>query len=307
MLNETEDVYWMARHLERAEDTARLIRAACAILEDEGVSIEEGWEQLLQIMGLEDVAVPAGALGPLEVVHLLVQDQTNASGILPSLRQSTENARQVGRGLPDVARAALEQLMGETELSLHRQTIGDDFGAWLVALIARCGELSLRLSTSLDDDGHQLFYRLGALVERVDMTSRIVDLATVAESPDARRGGFAASSAWGHVLDALDARAIYTATGEVEIATPKVLNFIFDCAAFPRSLRALLNALANVLEQLFEPARPLRALRQVERLLKRHVSINHPESLHDLMDLLQIRIAEFHQALAERYFQPVPA
>ncbi|MGF1644704.1 MAG: alpha-E domain-containing protein [Thiotrichales bacterium] len=306
MVNAAEDVYWMARHLERAEDTARLIRAACKILEDGDAPVDAGWELLLQIMGLEDAMAPTDPLGPMEVVRLLVLDHTNASGIVPSLRQSADNARQLGPGLPGSVHTALAELSREIDVSLREHLVNGDFDAWLVAVVRRCGELSSRLESGLDDDTQQTFYKLGALIERVDMTTRIVDLTTVAESPDARRGGFAASTAWSHVLDALDARATFAASGEASVTTPKVLAFVVDSAKFPRSLRSMLNALAEMLTRLFDPARPLRALRQVERLLKRHSSIGHPESLHDLMDLLQIRVAELHQSLTERYFQPEP-
>ena len=48
-----ENIYWMARYVERAENTARLVSVNANLLLDLPRGIAPGWEPLVSIMGVD--------------------------------------------------------------------------------------------------------------------------------------------------------------------------------------------------------------------------------------------------------------
>ena len=86
-----ENLYWMGRQLERAENTARLVNATTQVLLDSPAGIELGWDELTRVMGFPDTVGVTEA----EVVHLFLLDQDNPGSIVVSLRQARENARSL--------------------------------------------------------------------------------------------------------------------------------------------------------------------------------------------------------------------
>ena len=48
-----ENLYWMTRYMERAENTARLINATSQVLLDLPRGASFGWDVLIQVVGLD--------------------------------------------------------------------------------------------------------------------------------------------------------------------------------------------------------------------------------------------------------------
>ena len=46
-----ENIYWMARYIERAENTARIINVTTNLILDLPSSANVGWEPIIKIMG----------------------------------------------------------------------------------------------------------------------------------------------------------------------------------------------------------------------------------------------------------------
>ena len=68
-----EDLFWIGRYLERAEDSARLLDVTYHSVLEAGTerSAEEGWSELLETLFLEDQAPEAGwgEVGELLTYH----------------------------------------------------------------------------------------------------------------------------------------------------------------------------------------------------------------------------------------------
>ena len=80
-----ENIYWLSRYVERAENTARLVRVNSNLMLDTPRGITPGWEPLVDITGLlnEFRSVdrePIGRIGPVSSV-------TAASIRLPMARR----------------------------------------------------------------------------------------------------------------------------------------------------------------------------------------------------------------------------
>jgi len=48
-----ETIYWLGRYVERAENTARLLRVNAQLVMDTPRGVSPGWEPLIQIAGLQ--------------------------------------------------------------------------------------------------------------------------------------------------------------------------------------------------------------------------------------------------------------
>ncbi len=297
-----ENLYWMGRQLERAENTARLVNATTQVLLDSPTGIELGWDELTRVMGFPSTQGVTEA----DVVHLFLLDQDNPGSIVVSLRQARENARSLREVLP---REAWEQLN-----SLHLRA-----PALMTAALERSRrDAALRevvdarlllaglLNETMSHDAAFQFLRLGALLERADMTSRIVDIssAVACTAP----GGLGMETTWISILKALSGFQMYRRHKNVRISPKAVVSFLFSDPRFPRAIRYCLENIESILAELPDPADPLRSARQTARLLAK---VEHSMELNDglpvLIDEIQQRLCELHNAIHEHYFaKPKP-
>ena len=84
-----ENVYWLSRYLERAENTARIINVNTNLLLDLPGGIAPGWLPLVDISGsraaFDAQAREKGTRGDeRDVVHFLVADKNNPGSICSS-------------------------------------------------------------------------------------------------------------------------------------------------------------------------------------------------------------------------------
>src|SRR5258705_12750857 len=99
MLSRTADhLFWMARYMERAENTARMldVNYQTSLLPQSADAAEKGWKGLLSISELTgDFAKRYGAVVARSVMDYMVSDANNPSSIRSCLMAARENARAV--------------------------------------------------------------------------------------------------------------------------------------------------------------------------------------------------------------------
>ena len=86
MLSRTADhLFWMARYMERAENTARMldVNYQISLLPQSADAAEQGWRGLLSISELSgSFSQKHSEVTPQSVIDYMVSDETNASSIL---------------------------------------------------------------------------------------------------------------------------------------------------------------------------------------------------------------------------------
>jgi uncharacterized alpha-E superfamily protein len=96
MLSRVADsLYWMARYLERAEHTARILDVQLNLMLDEGEEHGgERWRRLLQSLdvSLEELEAPADAV---RIAQFLTLDMESSASILGAITYARENAKQL--------------------------------------------------------------------------------------------------------------------------------------------------------------------------------------------------------------------
>ena len=108
-------IYWMARYLERAENTARLINVNTHLLLDLPKRVRLGWEPILDITSRRDYFYDLyEEADERSVIRFMVSDTRNPDSILSSLNLARENTRTIRDIIP---REAWEQVN-----SLHLNT-----------------------------------------------------------------------------------------------------------------------------------------------------------------------------------------
>src|SRR5581483_9432459 len=89
-----ENVYWLARYLERAENTARLVSVNTNLLLDLPTGLAPGWQPLIDITGSRAMFDLRGSRADeRDIVQFLIADPDNPGSILSSFKMARENAR----------------------------------------------------------------------------------------------------------------------------------------------------------------------------------------------------------------------
>jgi len=301
-----ENIYWLARYIERAENTARIVSVNANLLLDLPKGIAPGWRPLVDITG-------ANALfeehykdyGERQVVRFLLGDERHGGSILSSLAAARENCRTIRDIVP---REAWEQINGLYLFggdNLQKGATKTGRHAYLRTLITNCQTLvGLLDGTMLHDQGYD-FMRLGRYLERADMTTRIADVRSATLLPDADDLRAYDTIQWVSVLKSMTAYQMYRRSEQIRVQRAPVLRFIFQSPLFPRSVRYCFEHARRCLEGLPRGEASLRVVGRLARLLDgADLAALSQQELHAFVDDLQMGIGELHQAVAETWFPP---
>lgn len=304
-----ERTYWLGRYLERAGNTARLVSVNANLLIDLPVRLPLGWTPLVDILLLaESYQELYGdqeadeATEERNVVRFLLSDQRHASSLLSSLAFARENARVLRGTLPRQAyehinEAFLYAKEALTEpLSRTRRTNG------LLHILERLQQIDGYLAQTMLQNDAWHFIRLGAFMERADMTTRIIDLRTTNLLPESDLEPFE-DIQWRSMLRSLNATQGYTVTVQNPINQEDVLSFLLQDPHLPRSLLRCYTSLRNCLRELPKNKEPLNQIVQMRRQLKR-ARVRHlrDEKLHRYIDQRQRQLYTLNSKIANTYF-----
>ncbi len=180
MLSRTADhLFWMARYMERAENTARMldVNYQMSLLPQSDGAAERGWRGLLSISELtEDFAERHGKVTPRSVIDYMVSDPKNGSSIGSCLMAARENARAVRGTLT----TEVWETQNQTWLEFQRMVADDAFEkspneAFEWVKFRSHLSRGVTVGTMLQDEAFH-FLRIGSFLERADNTARMLDV-----------------------------------------------------------------------------------------------------------------------------------
>lgn len=301
-----ENLYWMTRYLERAENTARLINATTHVLLDLPRGASFGWDVLLKVAGLDRLFNDSYAQqDEASIMRFLVNDARNPSSIVSCIRTARENCRTLREVLPRLAWERINGLFhfvnGHTSQAVERAS---RYGI-LEEIIARRQSVVGLLTDCMSHDIAYHFLLLGRYTERADMTTRIVDIHAavlvprrqVPEDP-------AIGLLWMGVLNSLDAYQMYRRHMSVHVRSADVVNYLLKDPHFPRTVRRCLDEIEGCLAVLPHNMRPLKVLRVAQRRLDAmRLDGLAPAVRHEYLEAVQADIAAIHEEIAAEYFQ----
>src|SRR5918993_4637278 len=180
MLSRTADhLFWMARYMERAENTARMldVNYQMSLLPQTDDAAERGWRGLLSINEISgDFAKRHGAVTARSVIDYMVSDADNGSSIRSCLMAARENARAVRGTLT----TEVWETQNQTWLEFQRLVATDAFErspgeAFEWVKFRSHLSRGVTVGTMLQDEAFH-FLRIGSFLERADNTARLLDV-----------------------------------------------------------------------------------------------------------------------------------
>jgi len=302
-----ERLYWMARYLERAEDTARVTQAYTHLVMDLPQGSELGWDVLVKILdGQPAFEKRYRVYSEQNVLSFLIADDDNPASIRRSVRAARENVRTTRDVLPAEVWEHVNELYLYTQDSAEKSVGRRNRHQFLDEVISRSQIINGLVITTMTRDITYRFMAVGHMVERADMTTRIIDVGAGALMQGERSNAATFDPLiWGSLLQSVSAMSAYRRqVGPLPEAAP-VVGFLFKEATLPRSLQFCLNSLRAELSQL-NNHKP--ALRQLERA-RRRLSRFNPDNatwvdLHRFIDRIQLDINALSESVAATWFPP---
>lgn len=294
-----ESLYWIGRHVERVDGTARLADVVRLSGQEDPTLTEDDTVRMVLtvVMGLE---VGEGALSFDDLARWLVTDPNYPSSIASSLRSARENARR--------AREILSSELWEAiNTAYHRWQVvgagvsagsGSSVGHALLWARSRSALISGVMDSTMSHDEAWDFLVLGRALERADMTARMV-----------AAGALPTGLTWSAVLTSCGALQAYVRTQGGLMSDRRAAMFLVLDRAFPRSVLCALNEAERALSRLSPRTERLGVSDEATRTLSRiRTSLEFRPVDAVLADLphemrrVQSSVQSGSRAAAARYF-----
>jgi uncharacterized alpha-E superfamily protein len=272
MLSRTaQNMFRMGRYMERADATARLIEMGYRMAMLPGSNEMEEWRSVAAASGSAPDIVKDKKLNASTVVQRLLLDPDNQSSIRSCLTSARANGRAIRTALTQDMWEALNdgwrqlgQMDAETALKNLPSLL--EWTKNRTAAFRGASEISL-----LRNDGYY-FLRMGGLIERADMTLRLLDVKYYVLLPETDVvGGGRDYHQWTSVLRATSALRAYHHVYKGDYTPWGIADFLILNDIFPRSVsycyRSIKRFLDDLAELYGEPSAPQKvASDMVERL-----------------------------------------
>lgn len=255
MLSRTADhLFWMARYMERAENTARMldVNYQTSMLPQSDEAAEKGWRGLLGISELtESFRQRHAQVDARSVMEFMVRDASNPSSIHSCLRAARENARAVRGTLT----TEVWETQNQTWLEFNRQLAAGDlthdpgeFFEWVKfrSHLSR----GVTVGTMLQDEAFH-FIRIGSFIERADNTARLLDVKFHAANGDFFGVGPSSQVQeydfyhWSAILRSVSGFEVYRKVYRNVIVPEKVAELLILRPDMPRSLANCVNEVVH--------------------------------------------------------------
>ncbi len=255
MLGRTaNDLFWMSRYIERAENIARLLEVGyrIALLPREGVGQDEEWLSTLRSAGCEQGFLAKHATYETrDVVNFMLFDPDNPSSVYSSLATARRNAR--------AQRTALTREMWESLNSawieysaIDPATLNSNELPPLFDWIKERSALfrGALLNTILRNDTFY-FNQLGTFLERADNTARILDVKYYLLLPHNELvGGEIDQAQWAAILRSVSAHRSYRWVYRDSYKPWRIADYLILNPLMPRSLRSCYEEIVAALVDL---------------------------------------------------------
>lgn len=248
MLSRTADhLFWMARYMERAENTARMldVNYQTSLMPQSANAAEHAWRGLLSISELSDDFIQRhGEITPRKVMDYMMADERNPSSIYSCLMAARENARAVRGTLTTEVWETQNQTWLEFQRMVNQRAHQRDPGNMFEWVKFR-SHLSrgVTVGTMLQDEAFH-FLRIGSFLERADNTARMLDVKFHAVAREFFGSGGEQEFDfyhWSAILRSVSGFEVYRKAYRNVIRPEKVAELLILRPDMPRSLAACMQ------------------------------------------------------------------
>jgi uncharacterized alpha-E superfamily protein len=255
MLSRTADsLYWLARYVERAENTARTVLVGhwmASMARSLGNPGNE-WESTLIASGCEQgYRAKYEEVTPAAVVDYLVRDPENPSSLYSCIETARRNARAVRTALT----VDMWNALNETWLRMREKLVSGftpDQASEVLEWVKQRSQLfnGAYANTMLRNDAYY-FTRLGTFLERADNTARLLDVKYHVLLPESEGiGGALDYYQWQAILRSVSALRSYHWVYHDRLKPWLVAELLILRPEMPRSLVSCYEEIARTLDLL---------------------------------------------------------
>lgn len=250
MLGRTANgAFWMARYLERAENTARLIEAGfrMALTRDAATAHEE-WRSLIltlgQTTGFEASYGPDYAGD--RVWNYLLRDRANSGSVVSQMEMARTNARGVRTALTREVWEGINEAWMVLKDALARPVREPALGGVLATIRREATKVRGAFDGTMLRNENYNFTRLGTFIERGDNTARLLDVKYYVLLPSLAWVGSSLDNVqWESVLRAVSGERAYRWLNAGVMEPRGIAEFVLLDRRFPRSLHFCVDKLRS--------------------------------------------------------------
>lgn len=301
-----ERVYWVARYIERVENSARMILVHSNLMYDLPKKIDINWYRLIELVSAEALFDELyDAKTEKNVMAMLISDTRNPSSLVSSLRFARENIRTTRDILPKETWNMINQLhllLASREADLSSRAKRNDL---MEEVIRSCQAITGMFAGTLSQNETFSFLMLGRNLERADMTSRLLD-----------EGGFFLGQQkhleqvqayenvlWANVLRSVSGYLMYRQHVQTQINGEDVVRFLLNDRQFPRSVTQCLQTIEQVVQQLPDADSVKQQVAFLRVYLQDWRNFEAgSEELHGYLDQLQKHLMSLNNAIYQAWF-----
>jgi uncharacterized alpha-E superfamily protein len=305
-----DNLYWMSRYMERAENLARLMQVSVELLLD-GAALgsqdpDAYWMPVLSATALEgSFRLLNPDAKPGDPSRFLTLDERNPDSILCCIREARENARTARDQISDEMWTELNELYLHISSPEGPRLLASSPQVFFEKIIQSSLQFDGITSATLPRTEGWNFLQLGRFLERADKTSRFLDIKTQTTSaPDST----AEVLQWGTILRACSAHGPYRRVNGTEMSLERVLELLVFSTEFPRSVRFSVRMVDEMLHNI--SGKPTgqysnRCEKLAGALLARLNFTGAADvlerGLHEYIDDLQVSLNDLGQSIFETY------
>jgi len=299
-----EALYWFGRYVERAEDTARMLDVTYHTLVESPPSEEaRAWSELLEVLHLDAAHGDAGR-DAAAVSRFLVHDRSNPGSIVAAVERARDNAH----GVRDRISTELWEAINRVHLEMAEMDLDGGLERRPYEVFRRvknrCQMIAGVASQTMPRDDGYRFIVLGLMLERAEMTCRLLAVRYAGLTRSSRPSGF---HAWVAVLKSVSAYEAYLKEHRAALDPTQVLEFLLLSATFPRSVLYCLRVAETQLTQLVGGGDPTPATRLMGRVRARaefcDIAEIATDGLDHFLETLQEEIYVVAAAVDRHFFR----
>lgn len=306
-----DNLYWLGRYIERADNLARLADAhALASAEQLMTDDYQSWNAIIESLDatqeFEEARALNRALRPQEfVITSLDYPQ--------SVRATINRARQLARELREqISREVFEEI---NRVYLAGAELDGASPREYTAIVRRriASVIGLFDHTVLRSEG-SAWFRCGLYLERADMTSRIVDSKYyIVLPPTAEVDGPLDRAQWKSVLRSASALEAFRRRHREAVSGDVVADLLVFDPNFPRSLSCCIQELRENFELAVGHSTTRQVIPPMREILLLQLDLQAADirdalraGLHQFLDAFQARLTAIDGALRDHLFNPYP-
>lgn len=306
-------VYWMARYIERAENVARFLDVNHNLMIDLAQGFTGQWQPIIDTTGDSGLFRRRyQEANQHNVMQFLAFDPEYPNSIYSCIRAARENARSV--------RETISSEMWQQINNLYLLITEESRREHPSSLPAFCQQVRMacHLFTGIQDvtmshNEAWHFIRMGALLERADKTSRILDVKYFILLPSVTDVGTPYDDVqWSAVLKSVSGFEMYRKR-HGRIAPERIVEFLLLDGEFPRAIRYCVSRADRSLHAI--TGSPIGtfscASEQRMGLMRSELDFARVEpilasGLHEFCDATQTKMNTIDECVSSDFFDPNP-